>query len=173
MYKKIKTFVRICFIGIIWTALYLTVVSFLMKKLWGFNIFKVQYWKIISRFWQEGGVIDSFQEWSFLIMLIAIVPLWILGWKKACKLSIIKIIFFPVFWYNDYQERKYSKLPQNIILKNMGGNIGKQSPQQAMEEMIASRMPKEKDKKDLNSNKIRSSFEEKSRSFHQKADGQS
>ena len=54
----------------------------------------------------------------------------------------------------------------------MGGNLTKRSQQQVMEEMIASRMPQEKDKKDLNSNKIRSNFEEKNRGFHQKADGQ-
>jgi len=62
--------------------------------------------------------------------------------------------------------------PKAITLKNMGAKIGgRQTPQQVMDEMIASRMPKEKEKKDLNSSKIRSSFEEKNRTFHEKAGG--
>ena len=51
----------------------------------------------------------------------------------------------------------------------MGAKVGaKQTPQQMLEEMISSRMPKQKDKKDLNSSKIRSSFEEKNKTFHEK-----
>jgi hypothetical protein len=50
----------------------------------------------------------------------------------------------------------------------MGVTFGKKSAKQNLEEMILSRMPKETDKKDLNSSKIRSSFEEKSTQFHQK-----
>ena len=49
-----------------------------------------------------------------------------------------------------------------------GGKIKKQTPQQMMEEMISSRMPQAKEKKDLNSSKIRSNFEQKNRKFHEK-----
>ena len=84
------------------------------------------------------------------------------------KVSLVKIIFFPIFWYNAYQEKKYSQAPKSVVLKNMGLSFGKKSAKQNLEEMIASRMPKETDKKDLNSSKIRSSFEEKSTEFHQK-----
>lgn len=172
MFKKIKKICRFCFIGACWSCLYFGVVYAVMKFFWKFNIFKKTYWVTISRFWQEGGVIDTAQEYFFIIALILIVPLWILGWRKAMKLSIAKIIFFPIFWYNDYQERKYAQAPKAITLKNMGAKIGgRQTPQQVMDEMIASRMPKEKEKKDLNSSKIRSSFEEKNRTFHEKAGG--
>ncbi|MBR1649358.1 MAG: hypothetical protein IJ689_07170 [Alphaproteobacteria bacterium] len=171
MLKKIKRFLRFCFIGAVWSALYFGVVYFVMKWIWKFNIFNPKYWKTISKFWQEGGVIDSAGEYFFVIMVLMMPILWIWGWRKAMKVSIVKIVFFPIFWYNDYQERKYAQAPKAITLKNMGSKIGKQSPQQSMEDMIASRMPKEKEKKDLNSSKIRSSFEEKSRSFHEKAGG--
>ena len=170
MYKKIKNFVRVCFIGAVWSILYFSTVYIVLKALWGFDITSKRYWNIILRWWDEGGVFDSFQEYTFLITLLAILPLWIWGWEKACRISIVKVLFFPVFWYNSWQERKYSQMPKSITLKNMGGGVAKQSPQQIMEEMIASRMPQEKDKKDLNSNKIRSNFEEKNRSFHKKLD---
>lgn len=169
MWKKIKKFLRVCFVGTLWSGLYFSIVYFIMKFFWKFDIFKKQYWKTISRFWNDGGVIDSFSEYTFVITLLAVVPLWIWGWRRAMKVSIARIIFFPIFWYNNYQERKYAQAPKSITLKNMGGGIkARQSPQQVMEEMIASRMPKEKEKKDLNSNKIRSSFEEKNRTFHEK-----
>lgn len=141
-----------------------------MKWIWKFRIYSLPHWRKIGQFWDSGGTINTFSEWMFFIVLLLLIPLWIIGWHKASKVPIIKIIFFPIFWYHNYQEKKYAQMPKSIVLKNMGASIGgKQSQKQAMEEMIANRMPKEKDKKDLNSNKIRSSFEEKSRSFHEKA----
>ena len=102
-------------------------------------------------------------------MLVLIVPGWFWGFRKARQLSYVKIIFFPVFWYHDYISRKYAGQPSHIVLKNMGGGkIKKQTPQQMMEEMISSRMPQAKEKKDLNSSKIRSNFEQKNRKFHEK-----
>ena len=116
--------------------LYFSIVHFAIKSIWKFDIFNKKYWDIISAFWDEGGVINSFQEYSFLFVLLAVIPFWIWGWVKANKLSVAKIIFFPFFWYNSYQERKYSRAPKAITLKNMGGSIGTRSPQQAMEDMI-------------------------------------
>ena len=154
-----------------WTALYSFVVRNLLLFVWNFDAFNLKYWKIISRFWNDGGIIDTASEYFFIITLLIIIPLWIWGWKKANKLSYVKIFFFPIFWYNDYQNRKYSEMPDRIVLKNIGsGKNKKQTAQQAMEEMIAGRMPRPKDKKDLNSNKIRSNFEQKNISFHKKMD---
>jgi len=82
MVKKIKRFCRFCFIGACWSCLYFGVVYAVMKFFWKFNIFKKTYWVTISRFWQEGGVIDTAQEYFFIIALILIVPLWILGWRR-------------------------------------------------------------------------------------------
>jgi hypothetical protein len=172
MNKKIKKFFRITLSGIGWTVLYAYIVGIIMKYFWHFDIFNPRYWRIIDRFWQNGGVIDTASEYMFILTLMLIIPLWILGWKKANGLSYVKIIFFPVFWYNDYVRRKYADATQScIVIKNMGATKNKkQTPQQMMEEMIAERMPKAKDKKDLNSSKIRSNFEQKNRSFHEKMD---
>ena len=167
--KKIGHYFRLLLILLGWTALYLWIVNFIMSYFWHFNIFEKRYWLVISDFWSAGGVIDQFSEYMFLLMLILIVPVWILGLKKALKLSYVKIIFFPVFWYNDYINKKYASLPGHIVLKNMGGGkIKKQTQKQLMEDMIASRMPQATEKKDLNSSKIRSNFEKKSQIFHQK-----
>ncbi len=151
----------------------MSAVLYLFKTIWNFNILKAKHWQIISRFWEEGGVINSTQEILFFSTLLLIIPLWYIGLKKALKVSLVKIFFFPFFMYDAYQERKYNKAPKSIVLKNMGTSFTKKSPRQAMEEMIASRMPKETDKKDLNSSKIRSSLEEKNLDFHNKNGEQS
>ncbi len=170
--KKIKHYFRLLLILAGWTGLYLYIVKLIMSYFWHFNIFEKRYWQVIGEFWRSGGVIDQFSEYMFLLMLVLIIPVWIFGYKKAIKLSYVKIIFFPIFWYNDYIDKKYANLPNHIVLKNMGGGkIKKQTPQQMMEEMIASRMPQATDKKDLNSSKIRSNFEKKNRSFHEKMEG--
>lgn len=165
MKKLIKIF-RLTAIGVAWTTLYAYVVSLLMRYFWHFEFLNPRYWKIINKFWQNGGIIDTTSEYMFIFTIILIIPLWVLGWKKAIKLDYIKVIFFPVFWYNSYINKKYDQAPSRVVLKNMGsGKNKKQSPQQMMEEMIASRMPSATNKKDLNSNKIRSNLEEKSRVF--------
>lgn len=168
--KKLGKYLRLLVIAIGWTALYSLLVSWIMRYFWHFEVFNPQYWKIISNFWNNGGVIDTASEFMFIIAILLIIPLWIWGWKKANKLSYVKIIFFPVFWYNNYLQKKYADSPApRIVLKNMGGGKKKQqTPEQMMEEMISERMPKATEKKDLNSSKIRSNFEQKNRSFHEK-----
>lgn len=167
--KKFIKYLRWIFIFIGWTTFYLWFVYFIMNYFWHFNIFEKRYWLIISEFWNRGGVIDQFSEYMFLIMLILVIPCWFLGLKKAQELPYIKIILFPIFWYNDYINRKYASEPEHIVLKNMGGGkVNKQTPQQMMEEMISSRMPQATEKKDLNANKIRSNFEQKNQAFHKK-----
>ena len=173
MFKKLGRLIRFCFIFTVWTGIFMSAVVYLFKMIWNFNILKEEHWQIILNFWNQGGVINSTQEILFFIALLLIIPLWYIGLKKALKISLIKIFFFPFFVYDAYQERKYNKAPKSIVLKNMGMNFGKKSPRQAMEEMIASRMPKETDKKDLNSSKIRSSLEEKNLDFRNKNGEQS
>lgn len=168
MSKKIGKFIRFCFILIIWTAIYLTLAELFFKLVWKFRLFDKEKWLIISKFWENGGVIKNWKDMLFFFCLAMVIPLWFVGLYKSLKVSIIKVIFFPIFWYNAYQEKKYTKTPKNIVLKNMGMTFGKKSAKQNLEEMISSRMPKETDKKDLNSSKIRSSFEEKSTQFRQK-----
>ena len=166
MLKKLLKFIRFCFIGAVWSALYWFLAIVIMDRIWQFNLLSPNYWKKIASYWNSGGTINTFSEWTFFIALFALLPLWIWGWKKANKIQIVKVIFFPVFWYHNYQEKKYAQAPKAITFKNMGAKVGKK---QSLEDMIAERMPKEKDKKDLNSNKIRSSFEDKNRSFHEKS----
>lgn len=167
--KKLAQYLRLALIMAGWTALYVWIISLIMNYFWHFDIFQKRYWEIIGDFWREGGVIDQPSEYMFLFTLLMIVPVWVWGFKKAKKLSYVKIIFFPVFWYHDYIGRKYAGQPTHIVLKNMGGGkVKKQTPQQMMEEMISSRMPQAKEKKDLNSSKIRSNFEQKNRNFHEK-----
>ena len=162
---------RICFIGAVWSFVYFSLLYLLLKQGWNFDALNLKHWRIISNYWNDGYTIKA-TDWLFFIIILAAIPVWIMGWRKMCKVSLMRIIFFPILWYHDYQERKYAQMPKSVVLKNMGGKIGaKQSPKQALEEMIANRMPKEKEKKDLNSNKIRSSVEEKSRSFHEKFEG--
>lgn len=172
MMQKIKKALRFLLITCSWTGLYFWLVRLLMNYFWHFELFEPKYWKIISRFWQSGGVINSASEYLFLLTLLAIAPLWYFGLKKAYSLSYVKVIFFPVFWYHDYINRKYAEAPvHRVVLKNLGGKSKKQSSQQMLEADIAARMPQPTKKKDLNSSKIRSIFEQKSRSFQRKMGG--
>ncbi len=171
MIKKIKKFLYILFSSLLWNAIYISAVYYAMSYFWSFNIFELRYWKIIYTFWEQGGVIDTASEYFFFVAILCILPFWVWGWKKSLKISYIKLLLFPIIWYINYKRSRYKQEPSDIIIKNIGSGVKKKvSPQQMMADMIAQRMPKPTDKKDLNSNKIRSNFEDKTRSFHKKAD---
>ncbi len=99
--KKLAQYLRLALIMAGWTALYVWIISLIMNYFWHFDIFQKRYWEIIGDFWREGGVIDQPSEYMFLFTLLMIIPVWVWGFKKAKKLSYVKIIFFPVFWYHD------------------------------------------------------------------------
>lgn len=166
--KKLAKYLRLLLILVGWTVFYLWIIGLIMNYFWHFNIFEKRYWLIISEFWSAGGVIDQPSEYMFLLMLVLIVPGWFWGFRKARQLSYVKIIFFPVFWYHDYISRKYAGQPSHIVLKTWAA--AKSKTNAAADDGRDDLQPDAsgKRKKDLNSSKIRSNFEQKNRKFHEK-----
>lgn len=69
-------------------------------------------------------------------MLLALIPLWFWGWRFFYRLSFVKILLFPITWYNNRMIRKYGENTPRIILKNMGAAKSKPN----MEEIIEQRL---------------------------------
>lgn len=156
MLKRLKKFIKLSIVGILWTYIYVYCTGILMFLLWNFNYLSASDWQMISDFWESGGRIKSGKDYIFMTMLLLIMPFWILGWRYFYKLNFMQLILSPIVWYNKRQIRKYGSAT-NVVLKNMGNN--KKGPQ--LQDMIASRMKLANKQKEPASLKIREGVQEK------------
>lgn len=122
-----KKFIKFCFVGIIWSAILFSVFDFILQIIWNFSLFNLSDWKLLNTFWNTGGAIRSFADYVFALALLAILPIWVLGWKKALKIKIIPLLMKPLDWFAAKQIEKYEKNSSRIVLKNMGTSVKKES----------------------------------------------
>lgn len=120
--KKLKKFIKFILVGIIWSYIYVYITNILMILIWNFNYLSPRDWSVVSSFWEGGGRIKSGKDYLFITMLIAVLPLWIAGWRYFYKKNFVQMLIAPVIWYNKRQLKKYSNDSSRVVLKNMGGN---------------------------------------------------
>lgn len=157
MIKKLFKILKAAIIGIIWTFVFVYTAQATMISVWNFDILNMRDWQVINTFWESGGKIKTGKDYVFVGMLLALIPLWFWGWRFFCRLSFIKILLFPITWYNNRMIRKYGENTPRIILKNMGVNKNKPNMEEIIEQRLkASAKPREKE-----TGKIRRSIQEK------------
>ena len=154
MLKKLAKLLRILIIGAIWTYLFLIVANFFMRAIWNFDLFSPASWKFLSAQWDKGGKIVSAKDYIFATCLLAILPLWIYGWKLSLRVSPIKVLFFPVLLYDRFIGSRGIDDTPRITFKNV-----ETSKKVSLEELIDARMPKAKENQ--NANDIRQAVHEK------------
>ena len=85
-----------------------------MIALWRFNPMSKQHWLYIWNQWQNGWVIQSVNEWMFILVLFSMIPVWLTGgailyaipWLKWFKI----ILLFPIRLISSkLEQRKKSK----------------------------------------------------------------
>ena len=114
MVKIIFAISRIFFILFIWTIGYFFWLQRLMMSMWGFNPTARQHWLYIWNEWQNGWIIQSVREWSFVIVLFAMLPVWLTGSAILCTIPWLKwfkiILLFPLrFIRNKIKEKNKEK----------------------------------------------------------------
>jgi hypothetical protein len=120
MIKKLLKISRFLIIGIIWSYIYAFLTSYITIYFWKFNILSINSWKIISAYWNNGGIIKTSNDYIFLFTLLIIFVIWLIGLIILRKKSLLGILLAPVFLYNDHIIKKYGEDSKRIILKNMG-----------------------------------------------------
>ena len=128
-----------------------------MISIWNFDILNMRDWQVINTFWESGGNIKTGRDYLFVGMLLALIPLWFWGWRFFYRLSFVKILLFPITWYNNRMIRKYGENTPRIILKNMGAAKSKPN----MEEIIEQRLKESAKPREKETGKIRRSIQEK------------
>jgi len=123
-FKKLWSFIKFCFIGILWSYIYLHITLFIFKTIWDFNYLSRNNWRIISTFWQEGGKIVAGKDYLFIFCLILLIPLWIWGWKKLNHTNFLQVLVKPVEWLQARSAKNYLKEMSRIKLHNIGASVG-------------------------------------------------
>lgn len=123
---------------------------------WNFNILSGSNWNVIHRYWESGGIIHTWKDYTLLLLLACYIPLWYIGWKKFNKIDWVQIFLWPIIKYNQYIINKYGENSQHIVLKNMGtGGI------KIEEEIEIKSKSKTKIETDAEVNRIRAAVSEK------------
>ena len=117
--KKILCIFRFTFIGCIWTFLFFIISNYVIYKLWNFNFMSARSWQTISTFWNKGGVINTFYDYLFFIVLFSLPFIWIICWKKLLKINYTSILLSPLTAYNRHVIKKYGQDSSRIVLKNI------------------------------------------------------
>ena len=164
MIKKIFKFLKALVVGSVWTVIFVYIAENIMIYLWNFDILNTRDWQIINSFWESGGKIKAGKDYIFIIMLLALIPLWFWGWKYFYRVDFIKVLLFPITWYNNRMIKKYGESTKRIVLKNMGTTKTKPN----MEEIIEKRLKESAKPREKETGKIRQSIHDKISASEQK-----
>lgn len=121
--KKLLAFWKWAIVGIAWSYVYVVITLTFFKFFWGFNYLSRHSWRIISKFWDEGGRIRTASDYFFILALILLIPLWIMGWKKLYRTNYAQLLLFPILWYQKRQAGKYMKKMSRIKIRNVGISV--------------------------------------------------
>lgn len=113
--KKIFKLLRGVIIFGGWTALFLVLSNGLINAVWRFDFMAAHSWAVLSRFWNQGGVIKTTSDILLITSLVLLPLLWFAGFLIALKLKYIHILLAPLSWF----DRGRPKEPERIVLKNM------------------------------------------------------
>lgn len=72
-------------VGIVWSYVFIYASVLLTIKLWNFNYLSVSDWGIIDTYWEQGGAIRQPKDYVFFFTLLALIPVWLLGWRYLYK----------------------------------------------------------------------------------------
>lgn len=151
IYKSLRTLL----IGLIWSYVYLLITNSLLIYFWNFSTLSANSWRLLRLYWESGGAIKVGKDYLLLTILLLLIPVWILGWRRLLKKNYLEIFLAPIRIYNDYIIRKYGASSNRILLKNMGRS---RKITEQIEEMSK---PKSQIRTDEEVNKIRNAVAEK------------
>lgn len=137
MFKKFLKFLKFSIVGILWSYLFIYASVVFMIKMWNFNYLSLHDWSIIDSFWKQGGIIRQPKDYGFFFTLLALIPIWVLGWRFFYKKSFLSMLLAPIVWYNNKMISKYGRNSSRIVLKNLGTTSKKIDPKELIESKLS------------------------------------
>ena len=68
--------------------------------------------------------------------MLALIPVWLLGWRYLYKKSFTAFLMAPIVWYNKKMIARYGSESSRIILKNLGSTTQKIDPKEIIESKL-------------------------------------
>ena len=139
MIKKIAKFIRFLILAFIWTVFFWTLVRYIMKLIWDFDVLNMKQWSIIADYWNNNGVIAGFSDFSFFIALFMVFILWLWGMLKVNKINYLKLLIKPFEYLHNRGMKKYENIDTHVVIKNI--SVGEKI---SIEDVIKDRIKQEK-----------------------------
>lgn len=136
--KKIGAIFKFAVTGVLWSGAFVWLARLLIRQIWNFDILYRKQWQVISRYWNDNGVIVGASDYLFFLTLILLFVVWLWVWRRLYRADYIKMLLAPLEYINNYQLRKYEQNETHVVLKNM--SVGEKL---TVEDVIKARIKKE------------------------------
>ena len=119
--KPLLILMRIAFVGIFWSIIFLEGVRVILLTNWRFDILRTSHWEHAWNLWLSGWVIDDPKEWAFVLIILTFIPLWLTG---LAALSMIKwgkifgwVLEIPLKFINKIFEKPIKSIANTASVK--------------------------------------------------------
>ncbi|MBN2675628.1 MAG: hypothetical protein JXR30_00050 [Alphaproteobacteria bacterium] len=134
MYKKILNLSKTISVGILWFFVFSFIYRFVALNRWNFDIINGRHWGKLVSAWEKGWIVNTFQEWVFVLFLVSALPIFLASWafllfpsteKKVIHFfSIVLRVLFPFYdlhrvWKEKREESKETKQQQKVVKKQI------------------------------------------------------
>lgn len=119
--KKIRKMLRFCSISAVVLICWIYFCRIVFKLFWSFDILNQSSYKVMARYWEKGGVFNTFHDVSLGVSLILIPVLWLVLSHKLYKYGFWKFIFSPVIKIYNHFNRPKNLEVEHVSIKNIGG----------------------------------------------------
>lgn len=119
--KPLLILIRIAFVGIFWSILFLEGIRVIMLTNWHFDILRLDHWLYAWHLWLSGWVIDDPKEWAFILIILTFIPVWLTGWTALSLIHwgkiIADILALPLKLFNKIFEKQVKKISATASVK--------------------------------------------------------
>ena len=119
--KPLLILIRIAFVGIFWSILFLEGIRVIMLTNWHFDILRIDHWLYAWNLWLSGWVIDDPKEWAFILIILTFIPVWLTGWTALSLIHwgkiFANILMIPLKLFNKIFEKQVKKIASTASVK--------------------------------------------------------
>lgn len=121
----------------------------------------LEYWKLLAKFWNEGGVIKTAKDYAFALSIIISPIIWVYLFIKLVKFDYTKLISVPLNFLDNMTLKGYSNNIKRVVIKNLSSKDNL-----SFDDLVAKKIKEEEKKakekeKSLEADNIRENIQKK------------
>ena len=132
--KKLKNFFRFWLISAFVLIFYIFICQILFNLFWNFDILDKKSYLLMAKFWEDGGVFNTFRDVSLIIALILMPIIWLIISRKIYKIGLKKLIIISIEKIYRASTRPETLEIEHVTIKNLG------SENKNLDDIIAGKM---------------------------------